>query len=476
MRNLACRLALCCAAVIVCARAPAADLPADIARVLAGLGVAPSDVSIVVQPTDATEPILSHLPDVPRNPASVMKTVTTWTALESLGPTYSWPTEVYFLGKFDGRVLDGDLALKGYGDPFMVVEELWKLLRTLRRSGLEDIRGDLVLDDSYFDTQEEEPPGAFDGEPYRTYNVVPNALLFNFKAVQFQVYPDPLNSRVGVATDPLLSNLVIKNAIKLGDGPCGGFQRGITFVHADAAKLDHVELFGEYSRRCNSYSLARTVLQHATYDFGVFDSLWKEIGGRFSGHLQNRALPADARPVLIWQSVPLGEVIRSINKNSNNVMTRQLLYTLGAERFGPPGTRSKGAAAVREFLMQRGIDVTALTMINGAGLSRDERVSARLLVDILRNAAKSPYAAEFIASLSLGGQDGTTRGRFAARPGDGVMHVKTGRIDDVSALAGFVHGEGKTYAMAILVNAKNAQSGPGDEIESAVLRWIRAQH
>jgi D-alanyl-D-alanine carboxypeptidase/D-alanyl-D-alanine-endopeptidase (penicillin-binding protein 4) len=131
---------------------------------------------------------------------------------------------------------------------------------------------------------------------------------------------------------------------------------------------------------------------------------------------------------------------------------------------------------VREFLMQRGIDVTALTMINGAGLSREARVSARLLVDILRNAARSPYAAEFIASLSLGGQDGTTRGRFDARPGDGVMHVKTGRIDDVSALAGFVHGTARTYALAILVNAKSAHAGPGDEIESAVLRWIRAQH
>src|SRR6476661_8874824 len=85
-----------------------------------------TDVSIVVQAVDAAEPILSQLPDVPRNPASVMKTVTTWTALESLGPTFEWPTEVYFLGEFDGKTLDGDIAFKGYGDPYLVEEEVWK--------------------------------------------------------------------------------------------------------------------------------------------------------------------------------------------------------------------------------------------------------------------------------------------------------------------------------------------------------------
>ena len=189
--------------------AGAAELPPGIQRVLTGHAISADDVSIVVQAVDAPEPLLSHLPDVTRSPASVMKVVTTWSALEYLGPAYTWPTEVYFLGGFDGKKLDGDLALKGYGDPYLVVEEVWKLLRALRRLGLEEITGDLVLDDSHFVIDDPEP-GAFDGQPYRTYNVVPNALLMNFKAVQFQFIADPANGRVNVAIDPVLTNLVAR--------------------------------------------------------------------------------------------------------------------------------------------------------------------------------------------------------------------------------------------------------------------------
>jgi serine-type D-Ala-D-Ala carboxypeptidase/endopeptidase (penicillin-binding protein 4) len=463
-------LALACFAAVT-ARA---DLPVEVQRVLTALAVPADDVSIVVQSIDGAEPILSHLPDAARSPASVMKTVTTWSALESLGPAYTWPTEVYFLGTFDGKKLDGDLALKGYGDPYLVVEEVWKLLRTLRRIGLEEITGDLVVDASYFDVNEPEP-GAFDGEPYRTYNVVPSALLMNFKAVSFQIFPDPANGRVTVATDPVLSNLKIDSDLKLADKACGGFQRGITFSHADAAKLDHVVLSGDYSRRCNAYSLGRTVLQHDTYAFGLFDTLWKEVGGKFQGKLRTAVVPPGTTPALTWHSAPLGEVIRSINKNSNNVMTRQLLYTLGAERFGAPGTRAGGIQAVRDLLQSRGIDPAPLMLTNGAGLSRDERVSARLLADLLRAAARSPYAAEFIASLSLGGMDGTTRGRFDGAAGEAVTHVKTGRIDYVSALAGYVHNPERTYVMAVLVNNDKAHRGPGQEIEEAVVRWIEAR-
>jgi D-alanyl-D-alanine carboxypeptidase/D-alanyl-D-alanine-endopeptidase (penicillin-binding protein 4) len=450
-----------------------AELPPGVQRVLTGLSVPPGDVSIVVEAVDTGETLLSQMPDTPRNPASVMKTVTTWAALEALGPAYRWTTEAYLLGPFDGKTLDGDLALKGYGDPFLVVEELWKLLRTLRRIGLEEIKGDFVFDASHFDVREE-APGAFDGEPYRTYNVVPSALLVNFKAVSFQFFPDAAGGRVRVATDPVLSNLEIDNKVSLGDGSCGGFQRGISFSHADAAKLDRVVLGGQYSRRCASYALGRTVLQHDTYAYGVFDSLWKEVGGKFAGKLRNEAVPPGTVPALTWRSPPLGEVIRSINKNSNNVMTRQLLYTLGAERYGAPGTREKGVDAVRELLASRGLDVAPLVLTNGAGLSRDERVSARLLADLLRAAARSPYAAEFIASLSLGGMDGTTRGRFPNASDRGVTHVKTGRIDDVSALAGYVHGAERTYVMAVLVNSSNAHRGPGQEIEEAVLRWVQS--
>lgn len=452
---------------------PAVGLPADVQRLLAALSISPADVSLYVRAVGAREPVFEHLADVPRNPASVMKVVTTWTALETLGPAYSWPTEVYFLGTFDGKALDGHLGLKGYGDPFLVQEELWKMLRAVRRTGLEDVKGDLVLDATYFDVVEEDP-GAFDGQPYRTYNVVPNALLMNFKAVQFQFLPDLATGRVRVVTDPILSNLRVKNELTLGDGPCGGYQAGIAFIQAAPVALDQVVFDGTFSRRCPGYSMSRTALNHDTYAYGLVTTLWREIGGRLRGSMRSEAVPPSARPSLTWRSPPLAEVIRAINKNSNNVMTRQLLYTLGAERDGAPGTRDHGVAAVRDFLASRKLDGSSLVMTNGAGLARDERISARLLADILSEAAKSVYAPEFMASLSLGGLDGTTRGRFDEASGNGRMHVKTGTIDHVAALAGYVHADGGTnYAVVVLLNAPNAHRGPGQELEQAVTRWVQ---
>jgi D-alanyl-D-alanine carboxypeptidase/D-alanyl-D-alanine-endopeptidase (penicillin-binding protein 4) len=460
-------------ALLLTACAARAELPAEVQRVLTGLSISANDVSVLVQEVGAAAPVLAHLADVPRSPASVMKIVTTWSALEALGPAYTWPTEVYFLGDFDGKALAGDLALKGYGDPYLVLEEFWKLLRALRRAGLEDIEGDLVIDDTFFEVIENDP-GAFDGQPYRTYNVVPNALLVNFKAVQFQFTADQSTGRVKIATEPILSNLRIRNALKLADGACAAFQAGIAFVHADAAALDEVAFDGNFSRRCRGYSMSRTALQHDTYAFGLFTSLWREIGGSIRGNLRSEPVPAQLRPVMTWRSPPLGEVIRSINKNSNNVMTRQLLYTLGAERQGSPGTREKGVQAVHEFLASRGLNLTSLTLTNGAGLARDERISARLLAEILREAAQSVYAPEFIASLSLGGLDGTTRGRFDDHAGNGRMHVKTGRIDHVAALAGYLHANnGKSYILAMMLNTQDAHRGPGQELEEAVTRWVQ---
>jgi D-alanyl-D-alanine carboxypeptidase/D-alanyl-D-alanine-endopeptidase (penicillin-binding protein 4) len=460
--------------IISCAALGAAhggELPPGVERVLTGHGISPDDISVVVQDVAADEPVLSHLPDTARNPASVMKLVTTWAALEILGPAYTWPTEVYFDGDFNGRDLRGDLGIKGYGDPFLVVEEFWKLLRALRRLGLEHIEGNLLLDDSYFSVTED-APGAFDSEPYRTYNVVPSALMANFKAVRFQFFADPINGRVNIATDPELRNLDIHNNIRLGEGPCGGFQAGISFNVDDPETSARVIFDGEYSRSCKGYSMSRTVLEHDTYVFGLFNALWGELGGTLRGGLRKGEIGPDHELVLTWNSPPLADVIRSINKNSNNVMTRQLVYTLGAVVGEPPGTRAAGVEIIREFLRSRGIDVESLVLVNGAGLARDERITARTLADLLRAAHRSHYAAEYIASLSLGGLDGTTRGRFGGE-GNGRMHVKTGRLDHVSALAGYVHAhDGGTYAIVVLGNFTDAHRGLGQELEEAVTEWV----
>ena len=168
----------------------------------------------------------------------------------------------------------------------------------------------------------------------------------------------------------------------------------------------------------------------------------------------------ELEPILVWDSLPLGDVIRRINKFSNNVMTRQLLYTLGLEASDRPGTRAGGVDVIRDHLASRGLNVDSLVIDNGAGLSRQTRISAQLLADMLQLAQQPPYGAEFMASMSIGGLDGTTRRRFEDDEALGRSHLKTGSIDHVAAIAGYVHAlSGTTYVVAAMINATDAHRG-----------------
>ena len=459
---------------LVAATSVAQGIPEPLQRILDGHEIPAEDLSLFVQAVDADVPLVSHLAQTPRNPASTIKLLTTWVALDELGPTYSWPTEVYFLGGWDGQRLAGDLGIKGYGDPFLVTGEFWKMLRALRRIGLEEIDGDLVIDASFFDGNDGDT-GSFDGQPYRSYNVLPDALLVNYKAVRFQFLQDPQGRGVRISVDPMPNNLIIRNDIDLVDGPCRGYQAGISFDLRDAQTGNTVVFSGRFPAACSPYGMTRSVLQHDTYAYGVFDTLWEQLGGRIRGGLRRGVIAEDAELALTWRSPPLGEIIRSINKFSNNVMTRQLLYTLAAEVHGPPGTEAGGIEVIAMYLEEQGLDHTTLVLDNGAGLSRRTRISAELLADILLMAARSRHSPEYLASLSLGGLDGTTRGRFRRGAVAGSMHVKTGRLDHVSALAGFVHtGSTQTYVVVAILNSADVHRGPGEELQESLVRWVHS--
>ena len=448
----------------------AAQLPERLERILSAHGIPEANVSVVVRALGAEQPVLAHYPLAPRNPASVMKVVTTWAALELLGPAYTWPTEVYFLGDRDGWRLDGDLAIKGHGDPFLVTEEMWKLLRAVQRMGLTEIGGDLVIDDTVF-IDAAGDPGEFDGEGFRAYNVLPNALLVNFKAIRYQFGIHPGGEGVLITADPMPDTLDIVNRLRLVDGRCRGYQAGIAMdVRGEAA--DTVVFTGDFPAACATYGLTRSALGHDAYAYGVFAALWRQLGGRHAGRWRRAAVGDELEPALVWESPPLGEIIRSINKFSNNVMTRQLLYTMGLEASSSPGTRAGGVAAVHGLLAARGLDAESLVIDNGSGLSRDARISAQLLADILQLAQEPPYGAEFMASMSIGGLDGTTRKRFAGTEARGRSHLKTGSLDHVSAIAGYVHApDGTTYVLAAMVNATDSHRGPGEEFLDELVKW-----
>ncbi len=463
---------LAMALALVCTFAAAADktLPPGVQNTLKLRNVPADTVSIYVQDVDSGEVLLSWLPDEPRNPASSIKLLTTLVALDLLGPAYQWETNVYAFGNVENGRLKGDLAIKGHGDPFLVTERVWQMLRNLRSTGIRHIDGDLLLDDSYFDLGDHDP-AAFDRQPLRAYNVAPNALLMNFKVVRYWFEPASDANKVNVRIDPPLENLQVENRLSLAPGSCSGYQRGITITPNE--DVDMMIFSGRFPSGCERYAMDRTALSHNEFSYGLIKSLWQESGGTISGGWKNVVIEEDVEPLLEFRSRTLAETISRINKYSNNVMARQLLFTLSAEVLGAPGTEEGGRQVVENWLREHKISSAELVLDNGAGLSRDSRITAKDMAAMLRYAWQQPYMPEYLASMSLAGLDGTLRRRFRNAGLDGKAHMKTGSLDDVSALAGYLQARsGRRFSVVTLHNHKDIHRGFGEEVQEALLRWL----
>jgi D-alanyl-D-alanine carboxypeptidase/D-alanyl-D-alanine-endopeptidase (penicillin-binding protein 4) len=410
---------------------------------------------------------------VPLNPASVMKLVTTYAGLEILGPAYRWKTEAWVAGPLKDGVLEGDLVLKGYGDPKLVLEDFWLFVKGIRERGVREIRGDLVLDRSYFG-QFDHDPARFDAEPLRPYNVGPDALLVNFKAVRFHFVPQPDLGTVRIIAEPKPHPLEVVNVVKLGQGACGDWRTSVRpdFQPAAQGRSAFNALFtGTYPASCGEQAWSVSLFSHTNYVAGLFRQLWEESGGAWAGKVRSERMAAGARLLYAQESRPLSEAVRDINKFSNNVMARQLYLTLAAEASKQPARTDAALRAVRSWLSQKGLDFPELVIENGSGLSRIERMSAQSLAQMLVAAFRSPVMPEFMASMPLAAVDGTMRRRLKGEPVAGQAHIKTGSLNDVRAIGGYVlDRSGRRHAVAMIVNHANAhQAMPAIE---ALLRHV----
>jgi D-alanyl-D-alanine carboxypeptidase/D-alanyl-D-alanine-endopeptidase (penicillin-binding protein 4) len=350
------------------------------------------------------------------------------------------------------------------------MERWWSFAHAVRAKGLKTIHGDIVIDNTAFSLPPEDP-GEFDGRPNRSYNVVPDALMVNFQSIEFRVLPDAGARRVDVIASPTPVNLSIENHVRFAAGRCGGGAGRVDFKVASAV-WDRVVFSGALSPHCAERSFTRVLLQPPTYAFGTFVELWHESGGEFSGKLRVEAAPADAQPLLSFDSLSLGEIVRLTNKFSSNLMARHLLLTMGEEHSGGPATLEKGAAAIADWSRERGLDLRGMDIDNGSGLSRSTHISVLQLAETLSAAYHSRYAPEFIASLPLAGVDGTLRSRMKLSPA-GAVRLKTGHIDGVSGVAGYVTANsGKTYVLVSLVNHSRADIGAGEPVHAALVAWM----
>ncbi|ACT47345.1 D-alanyl-D-alanine carboxypeptidase/D-alanyl-D-alanine endopeptidase [Methylotenera mobilis] len=455
-----------------------AELPKTVAAELAQSGVPASDVSIYVQAVDSRVPILSHYADKSMNPASVMKMVTTNAALDLLTPAYRWKTELYQDGLIKDGVLNGNLIIKGYGDPSFKVQDFWRLLMSLKQAGVEKINGDLLIDKSYF-ADDVDNGVSFDDEKWRAYNAKPSAFSVNGRSTSFRFLANEIG--VSVNQEFELPEVAIVNHMKRVDGDCGNWRGRMSYdiqpygsqsvgTQNKAAKAV-VSFKGIYAADCGERYIELSLFDDTQYAFFTFKKLWRELGGSFDGKLKLQPVPANAKKLLEQASEPLGTVVRDINKWSNNLMARQLLLTLGAEKSGAPATMQKGAAAIQDWLSTNGLSFKGLVIENGSGLSRVERISAEHLGKMLVRAYLSPVMPEYMASMPILSLDGTVKHRLEESAVNGRAHLKTGSINGVSSIAGYVlSASGHRYVMVMLVNHPNA--GASRDAQDALVEWV----
>lgn len=443
----------------------AQTLPEPVRAALARAGVGREHLGVVVQEVGTDRPSLEWNADAAFSPASVMKLVTTSAALDLLGPTFTWSTQALTTGTQSGDVLHGDLVIRGGGDPKLVIENFWMFLRQVRARGIREIRGRLVLDRSHFQLDPADP-AAFDGDADRPYNALPDALLLNFRTLSWRFLPDPAAGLVRVAVEPPLDGWPVA-APELGTGECADWRRLLNAGSSDAG----TGFGGVYPASCGerAYSAHAWQVSPDRYFAAVFRQVWRELGGVFRGEVVAAPMPEGARLVAEWRSPPLADVVREVNKFSNNVMARHLLLTMAAQLRGVPGTVQAGNEVVSGWLGTRGIPAPGLVLENGSGLSRNERISPRTLARLLLTNYQSPLMPEFVSSLPLAGLDGTMRNRLRQFPG--MAHIKTGSLNEVRSVAGYVQAaSGRRYAVVSIVNHPNA--GASTAVHDALLQWI----
>ncbi len=447
-----------------------APLPQSVKLALKKAHIPVSAVGIEVREVHASKPLASVNATRPMNPASTMKLLTTYAGLELLGPAYTWKTEAYLDGTLSNGVLNGNLVLKGYGDPDLTVEQFWLWLREMRSRGLREIHGDLVLDRSAFQVTPAEP-GEFDHDPMRAYNVAPDALLLNFNALRLRYIPE--GEKVTVITEPdLASTTLVNRVVAASEGDCDNWHRAVLpQLNGDTLLLE-----GAFPTKCGEREQYLSLLPHSNYLFAVFRALWQELGGKLDGGVREGIVPHDAALFSTHLSAPLAEQIRNINKFSNNVMARQLFLSLSLDADSPaPASTEDSEQVIRSWLASKQLHLPGLVIENGAGLSRRERISAHDMVALLQAAQRSPFQPEFETSLPIVGMDGTLRKRLVRRASAGHAHLKTGTLEGVKSIAGYVHGaSGKQWMVAFFINHPN--SAAGRAAQDALVEWVQQNH
>ena len=430
-------------------------------------GVRSAQWGIQILDPAADKVLVEVNPDKTFLPASVLKMVTTSTALEKLGPEFRYRTGVYTNGKVepDGTIA-GNLILVGRGDPnlispdalFLEKPALLELAEKLQRMGIRKVQGDIVGDDSYFDSGNS-ANGWSSSYLKALYGAPVNALSINNNVIWVHARPTKYKSLVSVELEPKTPYLHIRNLAKTGS------RSARLTLNAQLIRTTNTIVVSGTLPSTKTHSQHIILEKPAETTAGMFrDELQKQgitVSGKiyaahsgdfYSGEQTSWSLLAE------HQSPPLIRALEIINKQSQNLHAEMLLRTLGAE-FKGEGSNEAGLRVIKEFLVEAGIDSEKIRLNDGCGLSRENLITPRFQTSLLEFLSQRPYFELFRNTLAVSGTDGTLKNRLSAFEVKGSIHAKTGTLNGVTTLSGYITTQsGRNLIFSIFANQVRAES------------------
>lgn len=411
------------------------------------IGRIPShEVSYFVQDLQTGEILAQHNANQAMNPASVMKLVTAYAALDVLGQDFSWQTWWFGRANIENGVLNGNLYWRGSGDPTLEQNDIIEMQQQLQQQGIRKIGGKIILDRSHWTSIGSAEN--FDSDEGKSFTIAPDTHMLSYKVVRVIVKRNEQGA-LDVGTIPPLVNTPIEKNVSFSGGRCNLNRSLYARYNGNALVIK-----GNIPAACENQWTYVNMLTAQELSAESFIGNWQSIGGSGSPLTLEGATPDDAILLASHKSEPLKNVIRTMNKMSDNLIARSLFLTLGNNP--DVDTIEYAQQTVKNSLKQSGINVDVLELENGSGLSRSERVSAKMLGTMLYRAYFAPFGEEFIDSLPIAGVDGTLKRRLRDVPN---LKMKTGTLKNVRALAGYKLPDNESeHPLAIVVIINSPQS------------------
>ena len=447
-------------------------LPIEIESLASKYDIPLDNLSIIVQPVDSEMRLINLNSNVYRNPASITKLLTAYVAIDHLGPDYIWTTEVFSSDAINDGIIDS-LIFKGGGDPYITIEHLQQMVSELRSLGIHTINDGLIVEQRFFQ-QPQMSTTVFDDDPLRPYNVMHTSFLVNTNKMDFIVSKNS-NNTLELELDFLPDGIYFNNNLTMGSGSCHDFRDNVDFtelIQESYPPTVTILVSGVYPKNCDSFDHDISVTDANHYFYGAFKRLWLESGGNFKGYVREGRVKFFDRRLISFNSPSLAETATESVKESDNLIARHIFLSFN-QSWGEKNYKAS-RKIMNKVLRNNGIDITNTTFIdNGSGLSRTTRIMPETILNLLQAMKQHSSSDILLNALPVSGIDGTLEDKYQTDLLKKRLKLKTGTLDGVSALAGFINGlSGKEYIFIFIHNDIPDYSYRISPFREALLNWV----